>query len=186
MRGPDFTGRRGCSRFHSTRAYTRNVGSLAHRLTSLALAFALTGSPALLAACMAACLHASAAAATRTAHPLAQHDKHSAQSASAASRHVHHGASDATNSPAAMTHVPSGHPTPDARMAGVCTDCCTSGRLTFTADLGGERGNVQTFAAAPIVEVASFGLMPAADDVSPPGPPIPPPAPSRAPLALRI
>ena len=168
------------------RAYTRDVASLAHRLTSLALAFALIGSPALLAACMALCLHGSVAVATRTVHPHAGHGSHSAESAPAASGHVQHGVSAATDSPAAMTHTPSQHSPSGARMAGVCTDCCTGGPLTFAADFGGERSNAKTFTAVPIVQVAWFGLTPVTDAVSPPHPPIPPVSPARAPLALRI
>ena len=181
----DETARLGASRRHATRAYTRDVASLAGRLTSLVLAFALTGSPALLAACMAFCLHGSVAAATPTTDPHRGHSAHSAE-ADPAARHVHHGASAATDAPAATTRAPSQHSTSDARMAGVCTNCCTGGPLTFAADLGGERGTAKTFTAVPIVQVAPFGLTPAADDLSPPSPPIPPLAPSRAPLALRI
>ena len=84
-----------------------------------------------------------------------------------------------------MTHAPARHSTSDVRMAGVCTDCCTGAPLTFAADLGGG-GNVKTFTAVPVVQVASLGLTPATDAEAPPGPPIPPISPARAPLALRI
>ena len=186
MAGLHFTARFGGSRRHSTRAYTRDVASLVHRLTSLALAFALTGSPALLAACMAFCLHGSVEAATGAAHPHAGHGAQQAEAAPAASGHVHHGVSAATDSPGAVTHDPSQHSTSAVRVAGVCTDCCTSGPLTSAADLGGERSNAKTFTAVPNVQVASFGLTTAPDAVSPPRPPISPLSPTRSPLALRI
>ncbi len=54
-------------------AYTRGVASFAHRLTSVAMAFALSGSPAVLAACMALCLDSPMAAASATDGTQADH-----------------------------------------------------------------------------------------------------------------
>lgn len=57
----------------------------------------------------------------------------------------------------------------------------------WVAGLGAERIDAKSFSAAPTVsQVASFGLTPSFLGASPPGPPVPQPSPTRAPLVLRI
>lgn len=167
-------------------AYTRNVAIWAHRLTSLAVALALSGSPAVLAACMALCVESPVTAADQTSQSHAGHGPHPAEAAvPAASSHAHHGAS-ATQSAGAVSHSSTTQESSDTRLVATCSNCCVDGQVASTAGLNAERSGANALGAAPSVEVASFHLPPAADALSPPRPPTAPPAPTRAPLALRI
>ncbi len=167
-------------------AYTRNVVSWAHRLTSLAVALALSGSPAVLAACMALCVESPVTAAAQTSQAHAGHGAHSAAAAvPAASSHAHHGAA-ATQSAGAVSHSSTNHESSDTRLVATCSNCCVDGEVASTAGLNAERSGANALGAAPSVEVASFHLPPAAHALSPSSPPTAPPAPTRAPLALRI
>ena len=84
-------------------AYTRSVASLPKRMTGLALVVALSGSPAVLSACMAVCLQGVATAASHTDTQSTGHAAHvTATVPAGASAHAHH-ASPVSNAPAATT-----------------------------------------------------------------------------------
>ena len=165
-------------------AYTQGVGSVAHRLTSVVIAVVLSGSPAVLSACMALCFGGQTPAnATELAHE--GHDGHAAVTApAAASPHAHHGpeaspqppASVADRSPRAPSH---------ARLVSTCDNCCIAGPVAFAAGPGVERPDGKAFATAPPVSVP-FQVIASTHAAAPPSPPVPPPSPTRAPLALRI
>jgi hypothetical protein len=166
-------------------AYTRGVASFAQRLTSVAMAFALSGSPAVLSACMALCMD-SPVAASAMGGTQPGHNGHGGMTEPAAeSPHVHHGTAAPTQPtatvPTASPLVPS-----DARLVGSCDNCCVAGPIAFAAGPGVERTDGKAFAMAPTVLVASFRLSATTHTAPLPGPPIPPPSPTRAPLALRI
>lgn len=171
---------------HFPVGYARDVPSWAHRLTSLAIALALSGSPAVLAACMALCVESPVTAAAQTGQSHARHGAHSAEAAlPAAPSHAHDGAS-ATRSAGAASHSSPTQQSSDARLVATCSNCCIDGQVVSTAGLNVERSGAKALGAAPSVEVASFHLPVAMRAVSPPSPPTAPPAPTRAPLALRI
>lgn len=166
-------------------AYTRGVASFAHRLTCLAMAFALSGSPAVLSACMALCLD-SPVAASAMGGTQPGHNGHGGMTEPAAeSPHVHHGTAAPTQPtatvPTASPLVPS-----DARLVGSCDNCCVAGPIAFAAGPGVDRTDGKAFATAPAVSVVSFHMNAATHAATPPSPPVPPPSPTRAPLALRI
>lgn len=168
-----------------TWAYTPGVGSFALRLTSVVMAFALSGSPAVLAACMALCLDSPMAAASATDGPPADHQGHGAVAEpAAASPHAHHGTAASTQSTASLASA-SPLALSDARLVGSCDSCCVGGPVAFAAGPGVERTDGKAFATAPAVSVA-FHVMAATHAAAPPSPPFPPPSPTRAPLALRI
>ena len=81
----------------ATWAYTRNVAFLPKRLTSLAIVIALSGSPAVLSACMAICLQGEATAGSHTETQSAGHAAHVAAGPAGASGHAHHGAPVSTS-----------------------------------------------------------------------------------------
>ena len=168
-----------------TWGYTRNVASLPTRLTSLAIAIVLSGSPAALAACMALCVESPVSAAAQTGQPRAGHGPHP-EAAAPAAPHAHHGASVATLSAGAASHASSTQQSSDTRFVATCSNCCVDGQVASAAGLNVERGGVKMLGVAPSVEVASFHLPLVAHAAPPPSPPTPPPAPTRAPLALRI
>jgi hypothetical protein len=166
-------------------AYTQGVGSVAHRLTSVVIAVVLSGSPAVLSACMALCFGGQTPAnATELAHE--GHDGHAAVTApAAASPHAHHGpeaspqppASVADRSPRAPSH---------ARLVSTCDNCCIAGPVAFAAVAGVERTNGKSLGLTPTAAVMLFQASVAAYAAVPSSPPVPPPSPTRAPLALRI
>jgi hypothetical protein len=163
------------------------VASFAQRLTSVAMAFALSGSPAVLSACMALCLDspvaASANGGTQPGHN--GHNGHGGMTEPAAeSPHAHHGAAPTqptANMATASPLVPS-----DARLVGSCDNCCVAGPIAFAAGPGVGRTDGKAFATTPAVSVVSFHLNAATHAATPSSPPVPPPSPTRAPLALRI
>lgn len=166
-------------------AYTRGVASFAQRLTSVAMAFALSGSPAVLSACMALCMD-SPVAASAMGGTQPGHNGHGGMTEPAAeSPHVHHGTAAPTQPtatvPTASPLVPS-----DARLVGSCDNCCVAGPIAFAAGPGVDRTDGKAFATAPAVSVVSFHMNAATHAATPPSPPVPPPSPTRAPLALRI
>jgi hypothetical protein len=185
MSGHSLEARRGGRQLGPSWAYTRGVGSFAHRLTSFAMAFALSGSPAVLSACMALCLDtpvvASAAEGTQ-----AGHNSHGAVTApAAASPHAHHSA--AASTPPTASEASASPLTPsDARLVATCDNCCVAGPIAFAAGPGVDRTDSKAFATAPAVSVVSFHINAATHAVTPLSPPVPPPSPTRAPLALRI
>jgi hypothetical protein len=157
---------------------------LAHRLTCVAMAFALSGSPAVLAACMALCLDGQATA--NTDATLAGHDGHAVVTEPAApSPHAHHGTA-ASSQPTASVVDPSPLAPSAARVVGTCDSCCVAGPAAFAAGPGIARTDGKALAMAPAVAVALFQVSVATDTAAPPSPPVPPPSPTRAPLALRI
>lgn len=164
--------------------YTRNVVSVAKRLTSLATVLALSGSPAAVAACMAACLHGVPAAAVAHESDVAvAHAGHaSSPQPSAASEHAHHATPAAPASAA-----PAGDPAPStARLAAGCDDCCPDGQAAVVATSGALRTNALV-AGAPLPTLAApFFAATSGPGAASPVPPVPPPSPTRAPLVLRI
>ncbi len=176
---PDGRDSVGTSRVRST--YTQNVASFANRLVCLGMALALSGSPAVMATCLALCL-ASPASATGHAGPgSTHHDAHDgAAEPAAVSPHAHHSAesSSAVNGAAALAA--------EARLVGRCDGCCGGGLVEMAAGPGVERTDAKALAAAPCVEVASRHISVANRAVAPPSPPVPPASPIRSPLVLRI
>ena len=166
-------------------AYTRGVGSFSHRLTSFVMAFALSGSPAALSACMALCLDGPMGAASATDGGQVDHKGHGAVAEpAAASPHAHHGTTASTQPAASLASATPLAPS-DARLVGSCDSCCVAGPVAFAAGPGVERTDGKAFATAPAVSVA-FQVMAATHAAAPPSSPVPPPSPTRAPLALRI
>jgi len=161
------------------------VSSFAHRLTCFVMAFALSGSPAVLSACMALCLD-SPVAANSTEATQVGHAGHSAVTVPAAvSPHAHHGTPASAQLTAGVVNASPLAPS-DARLVGTCDNCCLSGPVAFAAGPGVERTDGKAFAMAPTVSVAVFHLSVTTYAAAPPSPPVPPPSPTRAPLALRI
>ena len=172
----------------ATWAYTRNVASLPKRLTSLAIAIALSGSPAVLSACMALCLQGVATAASHTDSQSAGHAAHLGTPAPAgASAHAHHGSSVSDEAAAAGPATTSSQDLSEARLSAPCTNCCPEGQAMLAAGPGVERTDAKSFSAAPIASrMTSFLVTLPVLGASPPNPPVPPPSPIRAPLSLRI
>ena len=171
-----------------TWAYTWNVASLPKRLTSLAIVIALSGSPAVLSACMALCLQGVATAASHTDGQSAGHTAHVAAAVPAgASTHAHHGSPVSNESAAtASATAASSRQSSEAPLSATCTNCCPEGPAMLAAGLGVERTDAKAFGAAPAIQVASFRVSVASHAAAPLRPPVPPPSPTRAPLALRL
>jgi hypothetical protein len=183
-------------------AYTRKVVSFPKRLTSLAIVFALSGSPAVRSACTAYCLHGvQPSAAAHEGMTSEGHAAHTSVAAPAvASVHAHHGSSASYEPAAKATSSPSSHEAPprdgpraipaersDGRLSATCTNCRADWQFAFAAGPGVERTDTKYLGAAPMPsQVAPFLLTASAVEASPPGPPVPPPSPVRAPLVLRI
>ena len=170
-----------------TWADTRNVASLPRRLTSLVMVFTLSGSPAVLAACMAVCLGVATAASLEGSTSVGHAAHTPVPAPTVASGHAHHG-SAASNEPTAVATNRAFSPAwSDARVSAACGDCCAAGRLALVASAGVERVNALTLGAGPAASpVASFLLTTSVLGASSPGPLLPPPSPTRAPLVLRI
>jgi len=167
-----------------TSTYTRDVGSRAHRLVSVVLAFALSGSPAVLAACTALCMDSAVAAHAADATP-AGHQGHGAITDAGVAPHAHH-SSPASPRPAVSAADPSPHAHSAARLVGACDSCCDAGAAAVVAGPGVERTSGQAFALAPTVAVAPFYPSVTTPRATPPSAHVPPPSPTRAPLTLRI
>lgn len=185
MSGHSLEARGGVRQSGPSWAYTRRVGSFAQRLMSVAMAFALSGSPAVLSACMALCLD-SPVAASAMGGTQPGHNGHGGMTEPAAeSPHVHHGTAAPTQPtatvPTASPLVPS-----DARLVGSCDNCCVAGPIAFAAGPGVDRTDGKAFATTPAVSVLSFHMSAATHAATPASDPVPPPSPTRAPLALRI
>jgi len=183
MSGTCEQGLSGSPRF-SPLGYTRRV-SWSHRLTCFALTLALSGSPAVLAACMALCLGSQVTAAPQAGDSRSGHSAHESTLASvAASAHAHHGGSARVQSVANAVASRPLHHSSNARLVRSCHTCCADGLVAVAA--GVERADTKAFGAAPSVQLASFQLNPATHVALLPNPPVSPPSPTRAPLALRI
>jgi hypothetical protein len=149
------------------------------------MAFALSGSPAVLAACMALCLDSPMAAASAMDGTPADHKDHGvAAEPASVSPHADHGTAASTQLTASLASASPLAPS-DARLTGCCDSCCVAGPVAFTAGPGVERTDGTAFATAPAVSVA-FHVIAATHAAARPSPPVPPPSPTRAPLALRI
>jgi hypothetical protein len=166
--------------------YTRNVPTWSQRLTCLALAFALSGSPAVLAACMALCVDSPIIMTTAGPEAAlhAHHHEHGAAAAPTtedpAANHVGHGA---LAPEVVLAAVPQAS---DARLTATCSDCCLDGGVVPAAGLRVERRDGDAASEAATARLAPFDLSRAVQAASPPRPPMPPISPVRTPLALRI
>lgn len=163
--------------------YTRNVPTWSHRLTCLALGLALSGSPAVLAACMALCVDSPMTTAGHLGHGALE-----SEVVPEAASHVHHdhGAAAAPTTEEPATHLAVAPQASDARLMATCSDCCLDGGSMPAAGLRAERRDGDAASEAATARLAPFDLSGAVQAASPPGPPIPPSAPARTPLALRI
>jgi hypothetical protein len=164
-------------------AYTRDVLSFAHRLTCFAIAMALSGSPVVLAACMALCLDSPVVTASASDGTQAGQKCHVAVAEPAAvSPHAHHGTASSTEPTVSL--VSGSLPNPSAaRVADICDSCCVG---AFAAGPGLQRVDGRVFAPAMTVSVESFYGTAGTHAAAAPSPPIRPPSPARAPVALRI
>lgn len=159
--------------------YTRLVAPWVHRLTVVALALTLSGSPAAVAACMSMCLGAQMGEAE---HVLAAHDDHGEPAVALPDAHAHHGASaDAVLSHSSHTNGASG-----SRLMAPCSACCKVAQSARAAGLRAERADTHLVGTAPTAVAVSLHVPP----LQPP--PLqailltPPPVPTRALLVLRI
>lgn len=169
-RGIGETSRPSCS-------YTGAVLSFATRLTCLAMAVVLSGSPAVMATCMAWCLAGPMADTSHAHGEPTHHNGHAAvPEPAAATPHAHH------------TSAPSGHPVgvPDARLVGNCSSCCGAGLVELVAGPGVEKTDAKALGAAPTVDVALRRVTLSTRLVAALHPQVPPRSPVRAPLVLRI
>lgn len=161
---------------------------MAHRLTSLAMALALSATPAVLSACTALCF-AGPTTAIAASDPEASHRDHDGHgpvaAPAAASAHAHHDTSASARPHEGVANT-APRPDSDARLVGDCDDCCAAGAVAFAAAPAVDRADAKAFAAVPAVPVASFQPRAATDPAPAPTAPVPPPSPTRAPLALRI
>lgn len=172
-------GHGGDARVRST--YTRGVASFANRLVCLAVAVALFGSPAVTVVCLALCLANPLSATSHTGGMLAQHEGHHGAAVPAAvSPHAHHGT---VPSPAMDGAAEA---STDGRLVGTCDGCCDGALVTLAAAPGVERAGDHALIVAQRVEVDSRSGNVASRAVVPPGPPVPPPSPTRSPLVLRV
>lgn len=169
-------------------AYTRSVASLPKRMTGLALVVALSGSPAVLSACMAVCLQGVATAASHTDTQATGHAAHvTATVPAVASAHAHHASPVSHESAATGLATASSHDSFERRLSAPCTNCCPEGQAMSVAGPGVERIDTKSFSATPIaLRVASFLVTSPDLGASPPRPPVSPPSPTRALLVLRI
>jgi hypothetical protein len=153
------------------------------RLVCFAIAFAMSGSPAVISACMALCLPDGPRAAS---HGTAAFEQPSHPPAPAApSAHAHHVA-DAAPDSSAGDLPPVEHP--DARVIAGCDDCCPDESSALVAGLGAQRMNAHPSLAAPPseLEAVRFASVSSIVGLSPPGPPVRPPSPAASRLVLRI
>lgn len=168
-------------------SYTRKVSSWSHRFTCLALALALSGSPAVLAACMALCVDNPVTTAAQTGH--ADHGARATEvvpEAAPRAQHHNHGVEAAPAVAETAAHLPSAPQPSHVRLMATCTDCCPDGEFASAPGLRAELRDVDAASVAATERAASFDLSRAVQAASPSSPPIPPTSPARAPLALRI
>ena len=167
---------------HPLWAYTRSVLSWPKKLTSVAMVVALSGSPAVLTACMALCFEAAPMAAMAHEHDAAAGQMAPAPTAAVMPGHAHHGAA---TTPAAADTRSSAPASSTAHLGATCNNCCPDG-VAVVAGPGLERTVAHACGAAPMVPVARFLVTTAVFGAAPAGPPVSPPAPPRAPLVLRV
>lgn len=164
--------------------YTQDVAMWAHRLTCLSLTLALSGSPVVLAVCMSLCLESAAPQTVQTGHP-AQGDRLQ-PAAAMPSPHAHHGASAESRPGVPTAHAGQPGAASDPRLNAPCSHCCMDGQFAAAVGLRAERRHAQLIAAAPTAQGLTFHSPLQAHSVLPPGPPVPPPSPTRVPFSLRI
>lgn len=171
----------------ATWAYTRNVAPLPKRLTGLAIVIALSGSPAVLSACMALCLQ-DMATASHTDSPSAGHAAHvTAAVPAGASAHAHHASPVSNGSAATGSATASSHDSAERRLSGPCTNCCPQRQAMSVAEPGVERIDTKSFSAAPLASRAASFLVTLPGLGAPsPSPPVSPPSPTKTLLVLRI
>lgn len=160
----------------------RDVASFSHRLTCLAFAFALVGSPALQAICNALCLSGPSAATTMDAAHTHHMSHGAAPGPISVSPHAHHASTASAQPAAAATTSPLGG---DARVVGNCVTPCLPGAMAFGTGPGVDRTDGKALGVALGVEVVPFHLSLTAQPAATSSP-IPPQSPIRAPLPLRI
>jgi hypothetical protein len=170
----------------ATCGYTRSV-VLSKRLTSLAIAIALSGSPAVLSACMALCLPGVHTAASDTDTQPAGHAAPLAAAPASASAHAHHGSPVSNESAATAPTTASSDGLSETRLSATCTNCCPEGQVILVVGPGVERTDAKFFSVSSTAsQVASVLPTPLGLEASPPSQPVPPPSPTRAPVVLRI
>ena len=168
----------GTSRVRST--YTRNVASFVNRLACVAMAFALSGAPAVMA-CMALCLASPLSATSHAGSTPAHHEgHHGAAEPAAVSPHAHHGTAHASAVDAAAAA------SADGRLVGTCDGYCGGAPVELAAGPGVERTDAKALSVAQSIEVESLYVSVANRAAAPPSPPVQPPSPTSSPLALRI
>jgi hypothetical protein len=159
------------------------------RLTSLAAAFALSGCPTVISACMALCLHA--APMTVMADEQGSCVQQAPASTTTGASGSHHGSPAARVSPASADARGSADQSPalsDARLGDFCHDCCAHARAG--AAVAGRRAvgtDAHAADAAAMVgpmrrNLVTSPMLGAASHHAPKSPP----PPGRAPLVLRI
>lgn len=153
--------------------YTRIVVALGRTLTSLVMVTALAGSPALVSACLVACLPATAETAAAPHEAVA-----------AAAAHAHHGIGADRSNTGAVTAMPDAHH--GARIDGECHDCCARAADALDAGVAGERPAALAVALAPGLGAAHPARVALTLDERRVPPLVPPPAPVRASRVLRI
>lgn len=152
-------------------AILRIVTSSIRRLVSIAAVIAVSGSPAVLSACMAVCLQAGPVATMPMEH-------------APASAHAHHGAVASVAVAGDRLPLPQSS---SARLVATGADCCPDDRADAIARGVIQRADAQKVAPpASASPFASHLLTPVASGASPPGPPIQRPSLIRVPLVLRI
>jgi hypothetical protein len=167
--------------------YTQSVRSWSHQLTCLALAFALSGSPAVLAACMALCADSPVTMAVQTRH--AGHGARATEVVPEAAPRAHHHNHGVVAAPAVAetaAHLPAAPQPSHVRLMATCTDCCPDGEFASAPGLRSERRDVDAASVAATERATSFDLSRGVRAALPSSPPIPPTSPARSPLALRI
>lgn len=160
--------------------YTENVTLLARQVTIVATVLALSGSQAVLSACLAMCFESMPAAAVR------HHGSTEPEPVLAAPAAEHHGH---YVSPAAPKVTEAAAPLTDdgsaLRLKPLCGNCCPDGDVTLVAGPRAERADAVALAIAPTT--LSWQLPASVGRTVPSlGPPVSPPPPVGALTPLRI
>jgi uncharacterized Zn-binding protein involved in type VI secretion len=171
----------------ATWGYTRTVTSLRNRLTGVAVVIVLSGSPAMLSACMAFCLQDELAPSHEHGASVGHvtHSSSTVQTDGAA--HAHHGSLVSNGSDATTAMSVASHSSSKVLLSIVGTNCCPEAQTVLLAGRGVERTDAASLGATSTVsKVASFYPTPPVLGASPPGSPGSPPSPTTAALVLRI
>lgn len=161
-------------------AYTGDVALLAKQLTIAATVLALSGSQAVLSACLALCFESTPAAAVSHHGPT---QAESVIAAPAAEHHGHHVSPAAPEVTEAASTLQDQGSVP--RLKASCDSCCPDGDVTLVARPRAERADSVVLAIAPTT--LSWQLPESAGRTVPSlGPPVSPPPPVGALTPLRI